>query len=158
MKFLSQGWFSSANFIPPDEFSLSGMILPRWFHPSRWIFSLRDDSPLLISSLQMKILSQGWFSPASLIPPDEFSLSGMILIKQASTQTPNTPVQLYKLIARNNRMIIFLAFIAVSVWKLNVEFRIRIGFVLNSGFESDLSWISNWNDLIQIETDYNRRL
>ena len=158
MEFLSQGWFSSANFIPPDEFSLSGMILPCGFHPSRWNFSLRDDSPRLISSLQMKILSQRWFSPANFIYPDEIFLPGMILIERASTQPPNTPVQLYKVIARNNRMIICLAFIAVSIWKLNVEFRIIIGFVLNSGFESDLSWISNWNDLMQIETDYNRRL
>ena len=79
IKILSQGWFFSAYFIPADENSLPGMILPCQFHPCRWKSFLRDDPSPLISSLPMKIFSQGWFSPANFIPADENLLSRMIL-------------------------------------------------------------------------------
>ena len=39
--------------------SLPRMILPRGFHPCQQKISSKDDSPPLISSLQIKILFQG---------------------------------------------------------------------------------------------------
>ena len=43
------------------------MIFPRRFHPCGLKFSLRDDSPPLISSLRIKILFQRLFFPVDFI-------------------------------------------------------------------------------------------
>ena len=43
------------------------------------LLTLRDDSSPLISSLQIKVLSQGLFFPAYFISADINSLSGIIL-------------------------------------------------------------------------------
>ena len=60
MKIFFQGWFFLANFIPVDKNPLAGMILPRKFHLCRWKSSSKDDSSPRISSLPIKILSQGY--------------------------------------------------------------------------------------------------
>lgn len=55
------------------------MILPHGFHPRQQKSSSKDDFPSLISSLPIKILSQGLFFPAHFIPAGKNSLPEMIL-------------------------------------------------------------------------------
>ena len=80
IKNLFQGWLFLADFIPANNNSLSEMILLPWFHPCQQKFSPKDDSSLLISSLRIKIFSQGWFFPPDFIPANKNSPPEMILL------------------------------------------------------------------------------
>ena len=71
IRIFSQGWFFSAYFILADKNSLAG-----WFSLAYFISA--DKNPLagmilslLISSLQIRIFSHGWFFPADSIPANK---------------------------------------------------------------------------------------